>query len=239
MFFFVVCPYGPPCHPCGGQGRSIYTGQAYTKQTFTSEIFLREKPSYTRSLCPCRFGALWSSKPNALVHVYCELLWYHFHCLQILVPLLALFTSHADVLRVRCMFHANGLQFEHKLECLISFFPYHMAHGNPHSDQVFFRAKSAAPLKTSFVMTGCFCQEFPDTAPSQNIDEATANDAPRRKHRQVVTNSHVLVKKRGRHSQKKRKGEDKATRTKTRVGWLVNWWKWMTCISHSKNLGSN
>lgn len=83
----------------------------------------------------------------------------------------------------------------------------------------FFRAESAAPLKTSFVMTGrCFCQEFPDTAPSQNIDEATANDTPRRKHRQVVTNSHALVGKRGRHSQKKRKGEDEATRTKTRVG---------------------
>lgn len=61
---------------------------------------------------------------------------------------------------------------------------------------------------TSFVMTGrCFCQEFPDTAPSQHIDEATANDTPRRKHRQVVTNSHVLVEKRGRHSQKKRKGD--------------------------------
>ena len=96
--FFVVCPYGPLCHPCGGQGRSIYTGQSYTKQTFTSEIFLRQKSSYTRSLCLCRFGALWSS---TLVHVYCELLWYHFHCLQIFVPLLALFTSHADVLRVK------------------------------------------------------------------------------------------------------------------------------------------
>lgn len=56
----------------------------------------------------------------------------------------------------------------------------------PTLTKFFFRAKSAAPLKTSFVMTGrCFCQEFPDTAPSQNIDEATANDTPRRKHRQV------------------------------------------------------
>ena len=38
--FFVVCPYGPLCHPCRGQGRSIYARQFYTKETFTSEIFL-------------------------------------------------------------------------------------------------------------------------------------------------------------------------------------------------------
>ena len=37
--FFVVCPYGPLCHPCRGQG-SIYSRQFYTKKTFTSEIFL-------------------------------------------------------------------------------------------------------------------------------------------------------------------------------------------------------
>ena len=108
--FFVVCPHRPLCHPCGKQGRprdkshQTSAGPKKTKalnfkvhETCTGTKKLQKTLQFTWEgasiplkfcfLSPCSFAALWSSKPNALLHVYCDIL--YFHCLQIIVPLLA------------------------------------------------------------------------------------------------------------------------------------------------------
>ena len=94
----------------------------------------------------CRFGALWSSKrvfffPVQVwctlkfktcfffvpVQVWCTLkfktqcicsfvFWYCFYCLQIFLTRMAFFASHAAFWRVRCTFHAKGLQFEDRFD---------------------------------------------------------------------------------------------------------------------------
>ena len=63
----------------------------------------------------CRFRAIWSLKPNALLHVYCDIIIHYFHCSQIIVRILAFLASHAAFWRVRCIFHAKGLQIGRKM----------------------------------------------------------------------------------------------------------------------------
>ena len=57
-------------------------------------------------LALCRFDAPWSSKPNAFAHlcfdVVCRISSHIWHFVA----------SHAVVWKVRCIFHAKGLQFE-------------------------------------------------------------------------------------------------------------------------------
>ena len=75
----------------------------------------------------CRFDALWSSKLLFFVpvQVWCTLkfktqcirsfvFWYCWCCLQIFFTHMAFFASHAAFWRIRCIFHAKGLQFEEK-----------------------------------------------------------------------------------------------------------------------------
>ena len=54
----------------------------------------------------CKFRALWNSIPNALLHVYCDII--YFHCLQIIVFLFAFFKFPCSFLKSQVHYSCKG-----------------------------------------------------------------------------------------------------------------------------------